>query len=86
MRVDEYEIEGASDDIRWTQIQKIAYKKRSLHNIWKEAAENGAASATTYTRIPVTYRAPTIDLPIENPTLYDLFSVFIAPEVLETSS
>ena len=30
MRVDEYKIEGPSDDIKWTKDQKAAYGKRPL--------------------------------------------------------
>ncbi len=86
MRVLDVEIEAPSDDVKWTKSQKAAYGKRSLPDILKELAENGATSASTYTRIPITYRAPTIDLPIENPTPYDLFSIFISPEMLDQVS
>lgn len=86
MRVDDFEIEAPSDDIKWTAAQKAAYGKRSLPDVLKEIAENGAASAATYNRIPVKYRPPTIDLPFENPTPYDLFSIFISPAMLAVTT
>ena len=65
MRLDDEVIEVRSDDIN---SQQTAYGKQPLPDIIKEIAENGAASATAaHTRIPITYRAPIIDLPIEKP-------------------
>lgn len=83
MRVDEYEIEGPSDDIKWIKDQKAAYGKRPLPDILKEIAENRVKSAATYSRIPVTYRAPAVNIPFLNPISYDLFSIFISPEMLD---
>ncbi|MCJ1459579.1 hypothetical protein MMC28_009958 [Mycoblastus sanguinarius] len=83
MRVDEYEIEGPLDDIKWTKAQKAAYAKLSLPDVLKEVAENEATNTPNYHPIPVIYRAPTINIPSSDPTPYELFSIFITPELLD---
>ena len=80
MRVDEFEIEGPSDELPWSGKEKAAYGKRSLANILEEV-ENKHAS--TYNRIPVEYREPATELPWEDPTPYELFSIFITPHILD---
>ena len=81
MRVDEVEIEGPSDDLPFSGKEKAAYRKRSLADILEEVESQHNAS--TYNRIPIESREPAIELPWEDPTPYDLFSIFITPYMLD---
>lgn len=80
MRTDEQEIEGPSDSIPWSAKEKAAYEKRSLQSILDDVASNDASN---YNRIPVDYRDPTVELPWVDPSPYQLFSIFITPQMLE---
>ena len=79
MRVDEFEIEGPSDELPWSGKEKAAYGKRSLANILEEVENK---HALIYNRIPIKYREPVTELPWEDPTPYELFSIFITPYML----
>ena len=80
MRHDEFEIEGPSDELPWNAQEKRTYGGRSLPNILEEVETKHASN---YNRIPVEYRDPTVELPWEDPTPYELFSIFITPHMLD---
>ena len=82
-RPNKYEIEGLSDRLPWNKAQKAAYKKRSLSSILDEVRGIYRAS---YNRIPVDYRVPTINIPFEDPTPYELFSLLITLVILAVTA
>ena len=80
MHHDEFEIERPSDELPWNAQEKRTYGGRSLPNILEEVETKHASN---YNRIPVEYRNPTVELPWEDPTPYELFSIFITPHMLD---
>ena len=80
MRVDEQEITGPSDVPSFSKSQQTYYTRRSLQQLLEEVETK---QGSNYNRVPVFNRAPYVRLPMDDPTLYNLFSVFFTPHLLD---
>ena len=79
MRVDEQEITSPSDVPSFSKSQQAYYARRSLQQLLEEVETK---QGSNYNRVPVFDRAPYIRLPTDDPTPYELFSVFFTPHLL----
>ena len=79
MRVDEQEITGPSDVPKFNKAQKAYYTGCTLQELFDEAAKQQSSS---YNRVPVFERASYVRLPIDDPTPFELFSIFFTPHLL----
>ena len=79
MRVNEQEITSPSDIPKFNKAQKVYYNGRTLQKLFNKAAKQQSSS---YNHIPIFKRAPYIRLPIDDPTLFKLFSIFFTPYLL----
>ena len=79
MRVDEQEIVGPSDNLSFNAKQKAYYTKRSLNQLLEEVANKASSS---YNRVPIEHRPPTLHLPFSDPTPFELFGAFFPPHLL----
>ena len=79
MRLDEQEISGPLDNVSFSAKQKAYYRNRNLSQLLDEVDHE---QTSTYNRVIVEERQPSLDIKKDTLTPLDLFSIFFPPHLL----